>query len=214
MRIEGTIVFFPPPLIPSFYSFPPHPLLFPIKKYSQTNNQPFWWEPPPLRWLHDGVRHHPADQLRAWRSGDDRRDGRTFSVITALLGAACRRCWHCCWACWLAIPGCMALGYGMERIAYRPLRGAPRLAPLITAIGISIFCSTWRCSSGAATRWLFRRSSRWSASNVGGAIITGVQIAIILTSVLMMGGLTAAGVPHPAGIGHARHSPRTRRSRA
>jgi len=27
----------------------------------------------------------------------------------------------------------------MERIAYRPLRGAPRLAPLITAIGISVF---------------------------------------------------------------------------
>ena len=27
----------------------------------------------------------------------------------------------------------------MERVAYRPLRGAPRLAPLITAIGISIF---------------------------------------------------------------------------
>ena len=27
----------------------------------------------------------------------------------------------------------------MERIAYRPLRHAPRLAPLITAIGISVF---------------------------------------------------------------------------
>ena len=27
----------------------------------------------------------------------------------------------------------------MERIAYRPLRNAPRLAPLITAIGISVF---------------------------------------------------------------------------
>ncbi|HKW37596.1 MAG TPA: branched-chain amino acid ABC transporter permease, partial [Burkholderiales bacterium] len=37
-----------------------------------------------------------------------------------------------------AIPACMAIGYVMERVAYRPLRGAPRLAPLITAIGISI----------------------------------------------------------------------------
>ncbi|MDT7571303.1 MAG: branched-chain amino acid transport system permease protein, partial [Actinomycetota bacterium] len=27
----------------------------------------------------------------------------------------------------------------MERFAYRPLRGAPRLAPLITALGVSIF---------------------------------------------------------------------------
>ena len=33
---------------------------------------------------------------------------------------------------------CMGLGYCIERIAYRPLRNAPRLAPLITAIGVSI----------------------------------------------------------------------------
>ena len=31
-----------------------------------------------------------------------------------------------------------ACGYAMERMAYRPLRGAPRLAPLISAIGVSI----------------------------------------------------------------------------
>jgi len=33
---------------------------------------------------------------------------------------------------------CMAVGFTMERVAYRPLRGAPRLAPLITGYGISI----------------------------------------------------------------------------
>jgi branched-chain amino acid transport system permease protein len=32
----------------------------------------------------------------------------------------------------------MAVGYVVERVAYRPLRNAPRLAPLITAIGVSI----------------------------------------------------------------------------
>jgi len=37
-----------------------------------------------------------------------------------------------------AIPVCVLVGYAMERLAYRPLRGAPRLAPLITAIGVSI----------------------------------------------------------------------------
>ena len=37
-----------------------------------------------------------------------------------------------------AIPVCMALGFTIERVAYRPLRNAPRLAPLITAIGVSI----------------------------------------------------------------------------
>src|SRR5437868_9772271 len=47
-------------------------------------------------------------------------------VVVVLIGAGC------------AIPVCMAVGYAMERLAYRPLRGAPRLAPLITAIGVSI----------------------------------------------------------------------------
>ena len=37
-----------------------------------------------------------------------------------------------------AVPACMAVGYTLERVAYRPLRRAPRLAPLITAIGLSI----------------------------------------------------------------------------
>src|ERR671912_1503793 len=33
---------------------------------------------------------------------------------------------------------CVAIGVTVERVAYRPLRRAPRLAPLITAIGVSI----------------------------------------------------------------------------
>ncbi len=37
-----------------------------------------------------------------------------------------------------AIAVCVALGLTVERAAYRPLRRAPRLAPLITAIGVSI----------------------------------------------------------------------------
>ena len=37
-----------------------------------------------------------------------------------------------------AVLACMALGWALERVAYRPLRGAPRLTPLITAIGMSI----------------------------------------------------------------------------
>src|ERR1700730_17520639 len=34
---------------------------------------------------------------------------------------------------------CSVVGYTIERVAYRPLRRAPRLAPLISAIGMSIF---------------------------------------------------------------------------
>src|SRR5437868_14160471 len=38
----------------------------------------------------------------------------------------------------IAMPVCAVLAFSIERIAYRPLRNAPRLAPLITAIGVSI----------------------------------------------------------------------------
>lgn len=34
-------------------------------------------------------------------------------------------------------------GWALERVAYRPLRGAPRLAPLISAIGMSIFLQNY-----------------------------------------------------------------------
>ena len=64
----------------------------------------------------------------------------SFSVITALAGA------HTglpplailVAGVLVAIPVCMGVGYTLERVAYRPLRKAPRLAPLITAIGLSI----------------------------------------------------------------------------
>ncbi|NDV23641.1 branched-chain amino acid ABC transporter permease [Desulfovibrio sp. JC022] len=36
-----------------------------------------------------------------------------------------------------------AYGYTIEKIAYRPLRGAPRLSPLISAIGMSIFLQNY-----------------------------------------------------------------------
>ena len=41
-----------------------------------------------------------------------------------------------------AIPVCVVLSLVIERVAYRPLRNAPRLAPLITAIGVSIVIQT------------------------------------------------------------------------
>lgn len=41
-------------------------------------------------------------------------------------------------SCLFAMLGCAVLGVLIERIAYRPLRNAPRLAPLISAIGVSL----------------------------------------------------------------------------
>ena len=38
-----------------------------------------------------------------------------------------------------AMVGCSVLGVTIERFAYRPLRDAPRIAPLISALGVSVF---------------------------------------------------------------------------
>ncbi|WP_312941450.1 branched-chain amino acid ABC transporter permease [Oscillibacter sp.] len=47
--------------------------------------------------------------------------------------------WHPVPAVLLAITGCTLLGIAVERLAYKPLRSAPSLAVLITAIGVSYF---------------------------------------------------------------------------
>src|SRR5947209_8748053 len=61
-----------------------------------------------------------------------------FSVIVALAGSGMPPMVIVAAGVAAAVPVCMIVGYVIERIAYRPLRNAPRLAPLITAIGVSI----------------------------------------------------------------------------
>jgi len=62
-----------------------------------------------------------------------------LTVFTALPAALGRNVWV---ALPLVLLGAMATsvvtGVLVERLAYRPLRNAPRLAPLITAIGVSV----------------------------------------------------------------------------
>ena len=113
-----------------------------------------------------------------------------FSVITALAGTALPPVLIVFAGILAAVPVCMLVGYAMERIAYRPLRGAPRLAPLITAIGISIILQHVALLVWTRNPLAFPQIIPLASFEVGGAIITGVQITIILTSVLMMGGLT------------------------
>ena len=90
-----------------------------------------------------------------------------------------------------AVPVCMLIGYAMERMAYRPLRGAPRLAPLITAIGISIILQHAAMMIWSRNPLAFPQIVKVESYSIGGAIITSVQIAIIAISVLMMAGLAA-----------------------
>ncbi len=89
-----------------------------------------------------------------------------------------------------AVPVCMAIGYLLERVAYRPLRHAPRLAPLITAIGMSIILQHLALLIWGRDPRAFPQIMEVTSFNLGGAAISSVQIVIILLSVVMMGVLT------------------------
>jgi len=89
-----------------------------------------------------------------------------------------------------AIPVCVAVGYALEVFAYRRLRHAPRLAPLITAIGASIVLQQLAMIAWSRNPLAFPQIIPGTVFDIGGATITLVQIAIIATSVLMMAGLS------------------------
>jgi branched-chain amino acid transport system permease protein len=112
-----------------------------------------------------------------------------FSVIVALAGAGLPPIVVVLIATGCAIPVCMLLGYTMERVAYRPLRGAPRLAPLITAIGISIILQHFAMMIWSRNPLAYPQIVKTQMFHVGGATITNVQITIIVLCVLLMAGL-------------------------
>ncbi|MBL8289601.1 MAG: branched-chain amino acid ABC transporter permease [Rubrivivax sp.] len=66
----------------------------------------------------------------------------SWTVITALAGAGLPGWLLLLLALLCAIVVCAALNFTIEKLAYRPLRNAPRLAPLITAMGMSLLLQT------------------------------------------------------------------------
>jgi branched-chain amino acid transport system permease protein len=112
-----------------------------------------------------------------------------FTVITALAAGGMPPLVVVLLGTAAAIPVCMALGYAMERLAYRPLRAAPRLAPLITAIGVSIVLQHLAMLVFSRNVLAFPQIIRTSTYSIGGAGITSVQVAIIGVCVAMMAGL-------------------------
>ena len=98
-------------------------------------------------------------------------------VVVVLIGTAC------------AVPVCMVVGYAMERLAYRPLRRAPRLAPLITAIGVSIVLQHVAMLIWSRNVLAFPQIIPAVSFTVAGASVTGVQVAIIGVCLVIMGAL-------------------------
>jgi branched-chain amino acid transport system permease protein len=84
---------------------------------------------------------------------------------------------------------CMAVGFSIERIAYRPLRNAPKLAPLITAIGVSIVLQNIAMLVWGRNYHSFPPILPEAQYEIFGATITALQVAIVLIAALTMGGL-------------------------
>ncbi len=114
-----------------------------------------------------------------------------FSVITVLAAGGLPPLAVVLIGTGCAVPVCMLVGYAMERLAYRPLRGAPRLAPLISAIGVSIILQHLAMLVWSRNVLAFPQIISTTTYTVGGAAITDVQIAIIAICVAMMAGLAA-----------------------
>lgn len=101
-----------------------------------------------------------------------------------------------------------AYGWTVERIAYRPLRGSFRLAPLISAIGVSIFLQNYvHLLQGAKMKPL-------QPIVTGGFVMTGdgsfpvrityLQIGIIIATVVLMAGFTL--LIHKTKLGRAQRA--------
>jgi branched-chain amino acid transport system permease protein len=84
------------------------------------------------------------------------------------------------------------LGVAIERFAYRPLRDAPRIAPLITAIGISFFLENSALLLFGANYRVYNTSDFISFSSgiqIGSVSIDAVQIMVLLLGAALMVGL-------------------------
>src|SRR5215211_369516 len=85
------------------------------------------------------------------------------------------------------------LGVAIERFAYRPLRNAPRIAPLISALGVSFFLQSSALLLFGAD---FRSYETYEYIDLASGIhwgplnISVVRITVILTAVALMLGLT------------------------
>lgn len=90
----------------------------------------------------------------------------------------------------VAVPVCALLGYTIERTAYRRLRNAPRLAPLITAIGVSFLLQTlamiiWGRNYHSYPQLI----STTPLQPIEGVFITPAQVIILVMSAALMVGL-------------------------
>ena len=88
-----------------------------------------------------------------------------------------------------AVVVCAVLNFTIEKIAYRPLRNAPRLAPLITAMGMSLLLQTLAMIIWKPNYKSYPILLPGDPHMVFGAVINNVQILILIATVVTLTGL-------------------------
>src|SRR5258708_4579318 len=91
-----------------------------------------------------------------------------------------------------AMVGCAVLGVVIERFAYRPLRDAPRIAPLISALGVSFFlANSMQLLFGATPRNynifdLANASLYTKGFNIGNVHVALLRIITVVSAFVLM----------------------------
>lgn len=91
----------------------------------------------------------------------------------------------------VAAGGAAILAVLIESVAYRPLRNAPRIAALITAIGVSLFLEYFTALHEVfgPNYYAFPRPFRVVALDIGGITFTNIQGIILVTTLVSLGAL-------------------------
>ncbi len=84
---------------------------------------------------------------------------------------------------------CAILNFSIEKLAYRPLRSAPRLAPLITAMGVSLLLQTLAMIIWKPNHKPYPQLLPPDPIDLGGPVITVTQCLILGLTVVILSGL-------------------------
>jgi branched-chain amino acid transport system permease protein len=92
----------------------------------------------------------------------------------------------------IAMVGCAALGVFIERVAYKPLRRAPRISSLITAIGVSLFLEYFTSLKFVFGPYFraYPRPFAIRTYNLSGITVSNIQIIVFGVAILLMVALT------------------------
>ena len=89
-----------------------------------------------------------------------------------------------------AMAVCAALGTTIERFAYRPVRHAPKLTPLVTAIGVSMLLQNVGVLIFGSTPRAFPSVIHATSVHLGPITTTNIKLINLVAALLLMGALT------------------------